>query len=79
VLREELIALLKARAGRLYEVVGSRDTVTFDVRMLRKLVPDVSARDVYVCGPDGFSQGLISAVRRLGVPEQRIHRESFAF
>jgi ferredoxin-NADP reductase len=47
--------------------------------MLRTLVPDVSKRDVYICGPEGFADSLVSAAQRLGVPEERIHREQFAF
>jgi ferredoxin-NADP reductase len=79
VLHEELTCLVRTRGGQIHEVIGPRDAVMFDVRMLRTLVPDVSERDVYVCGPDGFADSLLTAARRLGVPEGRIHREQFAF
>ncbi|MGI8692503.1 MAG: hypothetical protein ACR2JK_06325 [Geodermatophilaceae bacterium] len=46
---------------------------------LRKLVPDLAAHDVYVCGPDGMVAAALSALREAGVPERRIHLESFAF
>ncbi len=42
-------------------------------------MPDVAGRDLYVCGPSGFAQGLIGAARTLGVPDARIHHEDFAF
>jgi predicted ferric reductase len=79
VLHHELSALVQAKGGALYEVLGPRDTVRFDQRILRRLVPDVAERDVFVCGPDGFSDHLVLAAHRLGVPAERIHRESFSF
>jgi predicted ferric reductase len=79
VLQRELTALVHARGGAVHEVLGPRDTVRFDQRVLRRLVPDVAERDVYVCGPDGFSDKLVAAARRLGVPAERIHRERFTF
>jgi ferredoxin-NADP reductase len=78
VLLDEVASLVRLRAGVLHEVIGPRDTVRFDQRVLRRLVPDVAERDVYVCGPEGFSDRLVAAAQRLGVPEERIHRESFA-
>ena len=79
VLRDEIAALVRARGGRLHEVVGSRDRVRFDSRALRRLVPDIASRDVYVCGPDGFAAGVEAAAARLGVPEESFHREAFDF
>ena len=79
VLHDEITSLLRARGGDLHELVGPRERVQFDFRTLRKLVPDISRRDVYVCGPEGFADGVVAAARRLGVPESRIHREAFAF
>ncbi len=79
VLQDELVALVRARSGALHELLGPRDSVRFDQRVLRRLVPDVAQRDIYVCGPDGFAEKLVAAARRLGVPEEQIHRESFAF
>jgi ferredoxin-NADP reductase len=76
--RDEVIALVKQRSGRLHEVIGPRDEVRFDARALRHLVPDLADRDVYVCGPEAFSNAVVSAARRLGVPGDRIHREAFA-
>jgi predicted ferric reductase len=79
VLHEELTGMVRFRGGQIHEVIGPRHAVKFDVRMLRTLVPDVSKRDVYICGPEGFADSLVSAAQRLGVPEERIHREQFAF
>jgi ferredoxin-NADP reductase len=40
-------------------------------------VPDLAAHDVYLCGPHGFAQDLYGALREAGVPDSRIHHESF--
>ncbi len=77
--RDEVGALVGQRGGRLHEVVGSRHRVRFDARLLRRLVPDVAERDVYICGPDGFREGVVDAALRLGVTEEQIHQEAFGF
>jgi predicted ferric reductase len=45
---------------------------------LRELVPDIAARDVYVCGPPGMTDVAVRNVRDAGVPHSRIHVERFA-
>ena len=79
VFRDEIAALVARRGGQLHEVVGSRDRVRFDARLLRRLVPDVATRDVYICGPDGFMDNVVDAALRLGVTEEQIHQEAFGF
>jgi predicted ferric reductase len=79
VLRDEVAALVRQRGGQLHEVLGSRHRVRFDARLLRRLVPDVAARDVYICGPDGFREDVADAALRLGVAEEQIHQEAFGF
>jgi predicted ferric reductase len=79
VLRDEIAHLVDRRGGRLHEVVGSRTQAPLDAPALAGMVPDIARRDVYVCGPGGFMNGLVSAARSLGVPPQRIHHEDFAF
>jgi ferredoxin-NADP reductase len=41
-------------------------------------VPDVEARDVFVCGPASMMRRMQGILRELGVPEQQIHFERFA-
>jgi predicted ferric reductase len=79
VLRDEVAQLVDERGGRLHEVVGPRSQAPLDATAIGRLVPDVADRDVYVCGPQGFMHGLIDAVRELGVPDNNIHHEEFAF
>jgi predicted ferric reductase len=83
VLRDEVAALVRGRNshGRavLHEVVGPRQRVDLDPNTLKRLVPDIRHRDLYVCGPEGFSDRVVRAARWLAVPEDRIHIEEFAF
>ena len=79
VLRDEVARLVGERGGRLHEVVGPRSQAPLDAQHLRRLVPDISERDVFVCGPGGFMRHVIDTTRSLGVPGERIHNEDFAF
>lgn len=79
VLRDEIARLVDERGGRLHEVVGPRSKAPLDADHLRRLVPDIADRDLYVCGPGGFMEHLIAGARSLGVPGKRIHYEDFAF
>src|SRR4051794_34961527 len=79
VLREELLAEVGRRGGRLVELVGSRREVRLDARALFDLVPDVRRRQVYMCGPDALSHQLARELKRAGVPKGRIRFESFTF
>jgi predicted ferric reductase len=77
--RAEIAALVKHRRGRLHELIGSRHKVRLTARTFGHLVPDIADRDVYVCGPAGFDDEVITAARKLGVPDDQIHTESFGF
>jgi predicted ferric reductase len=79
ILADELRGLMAARRGRLHELLGTREQVRLDPALLTRLVPDLKRRDVYVCGPDGFTEDVIEALGALGVPDRRIHHERFAF
>ncbi|MEO8690741.1 MAG: ferredoxin reductase family protein [Solirubrobacteraceae bacterium] len=77
VLRDEVADEVRRRGGRLVELVGARDRVRLDADALQAIVPDVRGREVYLCGPDALSLRLGSELERAGVPERRIHFESF--
>jgi predicted ferric reductase len=47
-------------------------------RALGELVPDIQARDVFVCGPAKMMDAVVRSLRQLGVPPHRIHSERFA-
>ena len=77
--RDEVAALVRQRGGRLHEIVGSRHKVRLDARALRRIVPDIAYRDVYICGPDGFSAEIAAAALELGAGPEQIHTETFGF
>lgn len=77
--REEIIQLVEQRGGTYRELVGHREQVRFDAKALRRLIPDITQRDVYVCGPEGFSDRVVEAAERLGCPSASIHQEAFSF
>lgn len=79
ILIEELRRLMGYRRGRMHELLGPRERVAMDAATLSRLIPDVRRRDVYICGPAGFTGDVMRSLRSLGVPEHRIHHESFAF
>ncbi len=76
---DEIAALVAARSGQLHELIGPRQQVRFDARQLRRLVPDIAQRDVYVCGPSGFTDLTVEAATRAGVASDHVHVEAFAF
>jgi vanillate O-demethylase ferredoxin subunit len=49
---------------------------TFDVHAMLKAVP--AGAHLYICGPAGFMEFVLSAARASGWPEARLHREHFA-
>ena len=78
VLEAEVADLVKRRGGRLHEMTGSRAQAVIDQFSLRRMVPDLAERDVYVCGPEGFVTEVTELMRWLGVPDEAIHHEAYA-
>lgn len=54
---------------------GPRGRLTRD--LLRALVPDADAREVYTCGPAPFMDAAREHLRALGLDPSRCHEESF--
>jgi ferredoxin-NADP reductase len=77
--RDEVTALVRQRHGRLHEIVGSRHKVKLNARALRRIVPDIAYRDVYICGPQGFGAQIAVAALQLGAGPEQIHTETFGF
>ncbi|MCW2721389.1 MAG: oxidoreductase [Pseudonocardia sp.] len=46
---------------------------------LRRMVPDIAEHDVYVCGPDGWTDAVVASARQADVPDEQIHTERFAW
>jgi ferredoxin-NADP reductase/DMSO/TMAO reductase YedYZ heme-binding membrane subunit len=79
VLHDEIAALVEEHDGELYELIGPRTEVRLDATALTWLVPDLAERDLFVCGPEGFTEIVKESVREAGTPRERIHEEAFAF
>jgi predicted ferric reductase len=83
VLAEEIDEIARARGARVHFLVGRRRASTdadhLSLAHLRRLVPDLAAHEVWLCGPDGLAARIVRTLRRAGIPSRRIHHESFTF
>ncbi|WTZ37273.1 ferredoxin reductase family protein [Streptomyces sp. NBC_01396] len=79
VLVDEVRDLVADRGGRLHLLTGHRGegAAPFEPDSLRALVPDITERDVYVCGPPTMTSAVLGSLRRLEVPHQQVHAERF--
>lgn len=48
-----------------------------DLTQLRRWVPDIAERDVYVCGPSGWADAVRRTLTAAGLPAERLHIEHF--
>jgi predicted ferric reductase len=77
--RHEIANLVEQRQGKYHELVGSREQVRFSTKALYDLVGDLRDVEVYVCGPDSFTEMVVAAALQLSAQPERIHRETFSF
>ncbi|MFF5147738.1 ferric reductase-like transmembrane domain-containing protein [Streptomyces sp. NPDC013157] len=75
----ELEAIARWRGAQvLYALNGPQgERPALTAESLRATFPGLAGYDVYICGPHGFAQELYGALRAAGVPDRRIHHESF--
>jgi predicted ferric reductase len=83
IFREELDWLADRRDCYVYYVIGSRTDPgprrVMTPKGLRELVPDVSRRDVYLCGPEGLITAATDVLKKLRVPKRQLHLDPFEF
>jgi predicted ferric reductase len=84
VFKDELEQLASLRGVTVHYMVGRRGTPEMpadplDPRALRTLIPDIAQRDIYVCGPLGMMERVLSGLRWLRIPASQVHYERFAF
>ncbi|WUJ70614.1 ferredoxin reductase family protein [Kribbella soli] len=48
-----------------------------DLQALRYWIPDIADRDVYLCGPDAWTQLVKHTLAAAGLPAERLHLETF--
>jgi len=49
-----------------------------DGEKIKRLVPDVAQRDVYLCGPPPMMASIVASLKQMGVPSGQIHYERFS-
>ncbi|MEU9478488.1 ferric reductase-like transmembrane domain-containing protein [Streptomyces sp. NPDC048191] len=78
-LGQELEAIARWRGAQLlYALNGpSGERPDISAQSLRATFPGLAGHDVYLCGPHGFARDVYEALRAAGVPDRRIHHESF--
>lgn len=83
VFRTELDDLARRRSIRVEYIIGDyRDPAFRDSlssRHLRRLVPDVARREIYVCGPSAMMQVVAKSAQKSGVTPERIHFDAFSY
>jgi predicted ferric reductase len=82
VLLDELRQLAELRGARLHLLTGrtgegNPPNDPLSPRNLLALVPDVTERDVYICGPEPMTAAVLKSLRALHVPRRQIHAERF--
>lgn len=78
VFRHELDLLAARRRARVVYLLGD-DPGLVSADTIRRFVPDVAQRDVYLCGPPGLSGAVRTSLARTGLPADQLHEERFAF
>jgi predicted ferric reductase len=88
VLAGEVEAIAAARGARVHYLLGPRRTSQrrpswlpvgndnlSDVDVLKLLAPRIAGHEVYICGPQAWTQAVHRTVVQAGVPPARIHHE----
>jgi predicted ferric reductase len=80
-LRNEIDQIAARRRAKVFYLVGPRDRHPeyLTPAHLSHIVHDIRHRDVYVCGPSGFTEMVNASLEDLGLPKRQIHAESFEF
>ncbi len=77
----ELQHIARQRGAEIIWLVGSSAEPANQLTAgnLRRLVPDVHQRDVYLCASPGLAASVRAALRGAGLPAHRLHEEVFGF
>ncbi|WP_405590676.1 ferric reductase-like transmembrane domain-containing protein [Streptomyces sp. NBC_01092] len=78
VLYGELVELAHAKGAELHLVTGPVTPDKLAPAELTRLVPDITNRDVFLCGPPPMMNAVIGSLRELGVPKEQVHFERFS-
>jgi len=78
VFRDELEALASDRRAPIVYLLGS-DRNLLSPQSLQRLVPDLTTRDVYLCGPPRMAGAVRESLTAIGLPACQLHEERFEF
>ncbi|MFZ1409843.1 MAG: ferredoxin reductase family protein [Micropruina sp.] len=89
-LLHEITELCRRRGAALITLVGPRARIDLQGTTrwvpqhqanlsLTQIAPYLAEADVFVCGPDGFTDAVIADLKGHGVPDSRIHEERFVW
>ncbi|WP_432192531.1 ferredoxin reductase family protein [Streptomyces sp. bgisy027] len=78
-LKDELESIARRRGARVLYALNGPDgkRPRLSPGTLHGMVPELADHDVFLCGPPGFAEDMYEALRAAGVPNRRIHHESF--
>jgi ferredoxin-NADP reductase len=57
---------------------GNPPVAPFEPENLLAMVPDITRRDVYVCGPPAMTSAVLRTLKVLKVPGRQVHAERFS-
>jgi ferredoxin-NADP reductase len=69
----------RAPGSWLGEGAGGDRSGPDDLALLRRWVPDIAERDVYVCGPPDWTAAVRRTLAAAGLPATRLHVENFGW
>lgn len=86
---DEIEWLARQRGVRLVPLIGPRARPSSwlpaeyaeysDTTALLQISPDIADHDLYLCGPDPWTDAVRTAARAAGVPPENLHRERFGW
>ncbi len=82
VFSDELDRIAAERGARVDYVIGDHASEQgrnlLSPRHLRELVPDITERDVFICGPVGMIDSIVPSLRNANVERNHLHVERFS-
>ncbi|HYC83488.1 MAG TPA: ferredoxin reductase family protein [Candidatus Paceibacterota bacterium] len=83
VFRSELEELQRKYPARIVNILSNArgyegETGHIDEEKIKRLVPDIVDRDIYLCGPVPMMDSLLGSFQKMGLAKERVHYERFA-
>jgi predicted ferric reductase len=78
IFKQELDQLALRPGARVQYLLGNQ-IGPLSAGLITSLVPDLTERDVYLCGSPGFAGVVRGSLKRAGLPSDQLHEERFDF